>query len=290
VWPDVPPLLYHYTTSPGLHGILSSKTIWATDTRFTNDAREHTYGLEQLLPELTKQILAREPALNDDALQVMLGDVEPARYFVACFCEQGDLLSQWRGYASPGGYALGFDTEALFEPAQGPPVYPVIYGRPDTDIDSAARQWASLAADGFVEIFQDVFAGLIEGRPQGEDAEGDIAHRVYDFHRVYLARSKHLCALMKDRSFGEEKEWRIVEHWSPVLSTSPRVDFRHGALGLTPYVSISLPDQNGRLPLREVIVGPGPHTDLRRSAVEFLLEELGYSDVDVHPSAIAYRT
>ena len=29
--------------------------------------------------------------------------------YIACFCENGDLLSQWRGYGAIGnGYALGF--------------------------------------------------------------------------------------------------------------------------------------------------------------------------------------
>ena len=38
-----------------------------------------------------------------DAIFKNIGDV-----YIACFCEEGDLLSQWRGYAaSGGGYALG---------------------------------------------------------------------------------------------------------------------------------------------------------------------------------------
>jgi hypothetical protein len=33
---------------------------------------------------------------------------------VACFCTNGDLLSQWRGYGR-GGYAIGFDRGALHQ-------------------------------------------------------------------------------------------------------------------------------------------------------------------------------
>ena len=34
-----------------------------------------------------------------------------AAIFLACFCENGNLLSQWRAYGQQGGYALGFEIE-----------------------------------------------------------------------------------------------------------------------------------------------------------------------------------
>jgi hypothetical protein len=33
--------------------------------------------------------------------------------FVACFCENGNLLSQWRAYARTAGYSIGFDRASL---------------------------------------------------------------------------------------------------------------------------------------------------------------------------------
>ena len=40
---------------------------------------------------------------------------EYSRMFIVCFCEDGDLLSQWRGYGADQGYALGFDTAHIQE-------------------------------------------------------------------------------------------------------------------------------------------------------------------------------
>jgi len=37
---SVPELLYHYTDSAGLQGILESRTLWATDIRYLNDETE----------------------------------------------------------------------------------------------------------------------------------------------------------------------------------------------------------------------------------------------------------
>jgi hypothetical protein len=52
-----------------------------------------------MMPTLIRQFLARRLSV-----------------FVTCFCEKGDLLSQWRAYArgaSGVGYALGFESKSL---------------------------------------------------------------------------------------------------------------------------------------------------------------------------------
>lgn len=43
--PVPPALLFHYTTPTGLLGILNGRKIWATHTRFLNDAQKLDYGL-----------------------------------------------------------------------------------------------------------------------------------------------------------------------------------------------------------------------------------------------------
>ena|ERR1700732_3664945 len=39
-------ILYHYTNTVGLQGILKSRSLWASDYRFLNDTREFHYGLD----------------------------------------------------------------------------------------------------------------------------------------------------------------------------------------------------------------------------------------------------
>src|SRR6476646_1334832 len=41
-----PRILYHYTTLAGLQGIVETNAMWATDTRYFNDAKEFTYSKE----------------------------------------------------------------------------------------------------------------------------------------------------------------------------------------------------------------------------------------------------
>ncbi len=96
--------------------------LYASDVRYMNDSQELKYGASQFVPKL-------EAAANDSSLSRnkrylcrRLADIfnsddvfdYPMRCFAACFCEDGDLLSQWRGYAKGvGGFAIGFDRDAL---------------------------------------------------------------------------------------------------------------------------------------------------------------------------------
>ena len=49
-------------------------------------------------------------------LQESLHGLEDINIFAVCFCENGDLLSQWRGYAGGKyGYSIGFDSDALMQ-------------------------------------------------------------------------------------------------------------------------------------------------------------------------------
>lgn len=51
---ELPELLFHYTSSGGMRGILESSRLWATNYRFLNDASEVGYGMalfESLIQE-----------------------------------------------------------------------------------------------------------------------------------------------------------------------------------------------------------------------------------------------
>jgi hypothetical protein len=40
-----PDILYHYTTQPGLLGIIRTQEIWASHTQYLNDAREFRHAI-----------------------------------------------------------------------------------------------------------------------------------------------------------------------------------------------------------------------------------------------------
>ena len=127
---DGPDTLYHYTSAAGLHGILSHKNLWASNVLFMNDASEVVYG---------RQVVARMLGPRRDKIPIcgaftgdrLFGLGESWNIYVACFCENSDLLSQWRGYGvEGGGYCMGMNRNRLNTLAGKPRQYvlfPVIY-------------------------------------------------------------------------------------------------------------------------------------------------------------------
>lgn len=70
----------------------------------------------------------------------------------------------------------------------------------------------------------------------------------------------------------------------PPTLKHPEVKFRQGATSLVPYIELEFPVHA----MKEVVVGPGGNPDLRRMAVQRLLEVHG-ADVEVRTSKVPYR-
>lgn len=78
--PQLSRKFYHYTSIEVLFSILENDSMWITNTQFSNDGTE-----EKLLK--TKNI-----SIHDN--------------YMACFCDEGNQLSQWRGYCPRGGASI----------------------------------------------------------------------------------------------------------------------------------------------------------------------------------------
>ena len=102
-------IIYHYTKPSGLRGILNEKAIYATDYKFLYDRSEL-----KVAPELANDILFNKlkrkeiPESLYIALKKAVDKVKDSSVYIVSFSQEKDLLSQWRAYASPQGYSLGF--------------------------------------------------------------------------------------------------------------------------------------------------------------------------------------
>src|SRR5262245_19332889 len=98
-----PSHLAHYTTPNGLHGIIENGHLWASAAYYLNDSSEIDYGC-QLFRELLAKAIdeeGRDPVskkIFEDAKKAFEpgGFVDSVVYrtYVACFCEDPNLLSQ----------------------------------------------------------------------------------------------------------------------------------------------------------------------------------------------------
>ena len=292
--------MYHYTSTEGLLGILNSGQLRATDLRYLNDTSELHFGLAEMLSryELTSQSPNRRTPFSDNLAKrykienwkdlgtltayeagrlprdrfdpiarAIVNSLEETMLIgVACFCGNGDLLSQWRGYGAAG-YALGFDAQDLRHIVRQRylPLTSVTYGR------AAARQPLRRVDD------------LLDQAPA--QASGRLPKHV-------TLSLLGMAAQIKDPAFESENEFRIGDVAAEDLQ---RWKYRGGSLGVVPYLDIDLrkPDTD-LMPLREIFLAPGPEVALRETAVRALLRTRGYpvsgsGGVNVKPSSIPFR-
>ena len=104
-----PEVLYHYTSAEGLLGIVQSGEIWSTNVLYLNDSSELSHATEVLRSELDATPLQLQPNAGTFSMSIPVYSHDLALdHFVASFCEGSDLLSQWCGYGTGAGYAIGF--------------------------------------------------------------------------------------------------------------------------------------------------------------------------------------
>ncbi|MFM1908249.1 MAG: hypothetical protein RLZZ591_1926 [Pseudomonadota bacterium] len=282
-----PEVLFHYTSSAGMRGILESSRLWATNYRFLNDATEVAYG-NALFESIVQGRLASS---SNDVVSEFLGrTLHTANAFdgmfdcyIACFCEREDLLNQWRVYAGAGGgYALGFEAKEIgrrwgeLHPTQDFVLRKVVY---DADVQkrliSEVLELAERILSEETQSTSVADANTLIGR---------CCHFVRSEVADYLFNFKH-------PAFKVEEEWRLCHIVSP--GEEDHVQFRDGTYGLTPYVCLDPTPKAGvnhnKLPLARITHGPVPNPSNVRFALNKLLRAKGYAFVEIAGSVLPLR-
>lgn len=267
-----PLTLYHYTTAEGGRAILSSSTLRASHVSFLNDSSETKYAekvvrdsIESLAVEFQGDPVGTAVLKGlESRLEYWMGTTEP---YVACFCEEGDLLSQWRGYGErSGGYALGLDTNVIIE--------------------------VGLATGGIVKLrrliydpaeqygwTQEFLRWLIAaGTRCGKSIEEVRRQAELTFTPIieFLACFKH-------PAFQEEKEWRMLV--TMPITRPPGIQFAEPAMGfrtagglIVPYLQMDWrtwrPDRQP-IPVRDIVIGPTTRGETAMKGLQMLLPHAG---------------
>lgn len=295
-------LIYHYTTAAGLRGIFDGGHIFATHSKYLNDLSEMRYGedlckrviraeFEQLAshiksapcvsgaPTLERRMedsgeidpdKGRSRCVLARAIEAM--DIWPRKdNYITSFCQSGDLLSQWRGYANRGGgYAIGMsiNSSRITADAGTFGAVRVVYKRDEQEAVLRALLWDVLAgADSYAS-----------GEINGEDTRESISR-----HGLRLAGFfKLISPRFKDAAFGEENEWRFITQMD-----AGRVDgvhFRDTGGVVVPF--IKLPITVDGISVKRVVCGPTLLPELARHSVEMLLRKNGFNDIQIVSSRI----
>ena len=269
-----PDHLFHYTDLEGEKGIYTSRTLWMSKFTASNDISEillairHFQGfVQRKASELTR---AEGDFLREAADQ--LESFRRTNICLASFCEQHDLLSQWRSYGNDGrGIALGFNSKRLVELAErnGLRLFRCVY-------DQAAHE--RIASD---------LVNLLLGSFRTSPPDGPHARRalVTRFNAMFLV----VAPVIKDHRFVEEREWRLVSN--PVPFDDPNMiavmKGNQASVKLTVKLTGDSEGMSNMIP--RVTIGPTLDPHNVSDAIDVLSQRNGFHISQIEISGIPYR-
>jgi hypothetical protein len=291
-------VIYHYCDANALLSILEHKTLRFTHAAYLNDTSEIQHGVgicRQILEKRLKQSPS-DPFLAQSIRY--LDNAELWQYYVCCFSECRDSLSQWRAYADNGaGFAIGFSVAYLSQDSDSPfecKLAKVSYDN-------------SALAEALCDFVNDLQSQLTE-------LPGDIDKKMMQLC-VENASSRiggwciDRSAFHKDVGFIEEEEWRSVRTYRLEGSEEEKLwldsknegllrrvvqqmqtgllerrKVRPGRYGLTPYIDVVFQSDA----ICEIVCGPRTAQKLTETALSILKKKYGLTFV-VSRSAASYR-
>lgn len=279
------PILYHYTDAFGVHGIVSSNCLWATATQFSNDLSEIEYAVSIATEIIEKTWGSKnnmslwEQMLAEHLVQLLATPLHTfGQPFIVSFCENGDLLSQWRAYGRTSGFSLAFsplfqndEVKLTCKDGFRTMVKRVIY--------DPAKQRARL------RFILNKLIKLVNGfsfaptSPQGKSAHVELSLF------LIMEMTDWACAV-KHKAFSEEREWRIITYpkGATMVGKTPEnykgVSVRPTLKLLLPYMILESPSGK-QLPLVEIKCGPSQFQEQSARAMNILLRKHGYKHIPV---------
>ncbi len=297
-FPNLKPLLAHYTSVQSLEGIIKNNEIWFSNPLFMNDLEELRYGLlmgQKLFLDdkdifeacgTRKRFLILEEQFNH---YISYFEDEHA-FNIYAFClsehdptDNDGLLSMWRGYGAQGnGVSIIFD----FSKLEVQENTPLICSKVSYASREERENWISSKFSEFATILR-----------QSEllDEELHVAAK-------YLVERLIIFSLFaKHKGFKEEKEWRVV--YIPGLDVNnllhPMFSYFISSKGIEPKLKLKLEPVDGLISsdvtldnlVSKIILGPANSSVLSQKSVIRMLEKIGRGDMAnrVIPSTIPFR-
>ncbi|UFN49134.1 DUF2971 domain-containing protein [Roseomonas sp. OT10] len=283
----LPKTLWHYTSGEGLIGIVQSGSLFSTHISCLNDSAELNYASNLLLQSLKMRASQHYPQSPKSVLHTVIDTPSKVSssiispFFVACFTENGDDLSQWRGYGGgEGGYAIGFEPSWLLQGFLHDPkvIYKMSY---DHEQHRHLADRVALHTETYFQNGLDIRPGV---------SPRDWAEA---FLPIWVNAITQLGPVVKHPSFYGENEWRFVHR----LRSEDRSQlvFRQRRSMMARHFPLRFPPPDQRecniLPINHIRVGPSRHKEVSLISVQDLLLSSGYEDrVTVDMSPIPFQS
>ncbi len=200
-----PKLVYHYCSLETFFSIFSNSTIRLSNISKSNDSEEITY----LLPKMKNFCANLFGEYNEkfsDNYRLDLDFIDKLFsykfnemsliFYVICFSEEPDLLSQWRGYANDAcGVSIGFSTDAF---------YPLARSIRSSYNFSQVRY----SVDDLYDQIKNYVTKKINNDFSGDEKSDSL--ELLNIADTTVSMLLYNSILYKNPNFYEEKEWRLI--------------------------------------------------------------------------------
>lgn len=293
-------LIYHYCGVEAFMSIMKERTVWLVDLYQTNDTKE---GREII--DVVRSVLADEKVEDRIIDQWVHNFTDTAIFrqgYGFCMSKEGDLLSQWRGYAQDGmGFSIGFDKTKLAQ---------LTKKRHEKDFSAVlilqkVEYEIERQKEAIRQITVEIAASLKDGALLHGKGPGmltmvdertikkrEVAFNGLVFSNMMLAMRDRLT--IKNKAFMEEKEWRLfaplpltevpgkVEK-DEVEKHKKKLEYFGRANTIVPYYTFKFGQEDV---IKEVIRGPRNRTP--DEVLKIFLESCGYENVKITRSGAPY--
>ena len=282
-------ILYHYTTSNGLKGILDSRSIWCSHIRYFSDPKEWVYGESKVISKI-EDLLSLEKDSNIEELLkdliMLIRSITNSFYdiYAACFCKNGNLLSQWRGYSNRGGgYSLGFtfdsDTKFTYDFQKYPYIKLAALRKIIYDVDTQ-NDLIDKALERLVDAGRKAINRIL--KTNNSLPPGFLNQMAMGFAN----RLAEVIVSIKEPVFSEEDEWRLIIFKSRVLDQDNKreINFWEKSGELIPYLSASIYNKNEKeliFPLNSIRIGPSLDSERVKHSLDLLIKKHSTISTDI---------
>ncbi|MBF4494627.1 DUF2971 domain-containing protein [Flavobacterium sp. MR2016-29] len=276
----LPNKLFHYTNLNGLIGILDNSEIWLSNMYFLNDKNEFELGLRFVIEQLEIYkggfSVLKPTKYFIEALEKAIDFIkEKDSPYILSMTTNNDLLSQWRGYTDNGvGVNIGFSNNFFEENKLK--VYKCIY-----EVEKQ-REIVNHILTQSIFMFIGIAdsQGIFKTSEEIELSEYDKAVSIAG--QYFIDRTIFFCSLIKDKSFIEEDEWRLL-----LFDEKSEINFLNKGNYFRPYKKIKIDNLNDCI--NEVTMGPNSEKELCSLSLKMLCNKYNVEIEKLNQSEIPYR-
>jgi len=285
-------VLYHYCSNAAFHSIVENRSIWLSALSLSNDTMEG-----KLVTDVIAK-MAKSDGLDQANIQRLKESVSLLEQIMEglgfCLSEEGDLLSQWRGYADDAsGVSIGFSKkylEKLSKASLNPQKSGFTIQKVEYEYESQ-KKLIQATYDKIKEFIDNgAYKPLVHRTLLGSRTEQEIEATNKKIKQNYMKLSMTILPLfakfflLKTYAFREEREWRLISYL--IKTGDDECCLQSFPDKIVPYRKFSLSNLEENS-IVEVILGPKNNTP--KYVIDGLLKQNDFENVNVIRSEASYR-